>query len=105
MKRKLDATLSDYDIRVADLQNDISELRSTLEEQQRAIKNSEKENSAVIAELNEHNQKLSAQLKESSKNEEKLIIQLQSLKDQFSLRKVVLSDHVTHLENLREEVC
>lgn len=38
------------------------------------------------------------------KNEEQLSAQLQGLRDQFSLRKSSLQDHVGHLEIMREEV-
>ena len=38
------------------------------------------------------------------KNEEQLTVQLQGLRDQFSLRKTSLQDHVGHLELMREEV-
>ena len=38
------------------------------------------------------------------KNEELLTSQLQGLRDQFSLRKSNLQDHVGHLEIMREEV-
>ena len=38
------------------------------------------------------------------KNEEQLTAQLQMLRDQFSLRKTSLQDHVGHLELMREEV-
>lgn len=38
------------------------------------------------------------------KNEEQLSIQLQAMRDQFSLRKTNLQDQVGHLELMREEV-
>ncbi len=38
------------------------------------------------------------------KNEEQLTSQLQGLRDQFTLRKSSLQDHVGHLEIMREEV-
>lgn len=38
------------------------------------------------------------------KNEEQLSAQLQGLRDQFTLRKSSLQDHVGHLELMREEV-
>jgi DNA repair exonuclease SbcCD ATPase subunit len=89
---------------VSELQGDIVELKRSLEEQQRILKQSDKEKSTLIGELREQNVRLTTQLKDASKKEESLAFQLQSLKDQFSLRKVAMSDHVSHLENLRQEV-
>lgn len=43
-------------------------------------------------------------LHQAMKNEEQLSAQLQGLRDQFSLRKSSLQDHVGHLEIMREEV-
>ena len=104
MKRKYEAAISDYDIRVAELQSDINELKQSLEDQQRLMKQSDREKTLLINELTEQNQRLTSQLKEASKKEERLTSELQALRDQFSIRKVVMSDHQSHLENLREEV-
>jgi len=104
LRRKLDAALTDYEIRVSELQADIAELQKSLEEQQRLMKQADREHALIANELNEQNQRLTAQLKEANRKEESLTCQLQSMKDQFSLRKIAMSDHTSHLENLRDEV-
>lgn len=104
LRRRLDAALTDYEIRVSELQTDISELQKSLEEQQRLMKQADREHTVIINELTEQNQRLTAQLKEANRKEENLTCQLQSLRDQFSLRKIAMSDHTSHLENLRDEV-
>ena len=96
--------MSDYEIQVNELQGDIIDLKKSLDDQQRVLKQSDKEKSSLISELSEQNQRLTTQLRDVTKKEESLTIQLQSLRDQFSLRKVAMSDHVSHLENLRQEV-
>ncbi|CAG7717088.1 unnamed protein product [Allacma fusca] len=104
VKRKYEAAKSDYEIRVAELQADINELKQSLEEQQTLMKQSDRDKKLLINELTEQNQRLTSQLKEASKKEELLTSQLQTLREQFSIRKVVMSDHVSHLDNLREEI-
>jgi chromosome segregation ATPase len=104
LRRKLDAAFTDYEIRVSELQADISELQKSLEEQQRLMKQADREHSMITNELTEQNQRLTAQLKEANRKEESLTCQLQAMRDQFSLRKMAMSDHTNHLENLRDEV-
>ena len=104
LRRKLDAAIADYDIRVSELQADINDLQTMLDDQQKHARASDKEKTAQISELSEQNHKLSFELAEMASREEKLTMQIQSLKDQYSIRKCVLSDQVNHLENLRDEV-
>ncbi|XP_014248118.1 bicaudal D-related protein homolog isoform X2 [Cimex lectularius] len=69
------------------------------------MKQVEKEKNALIVELTEQNQRLTAQIKESTKLEEQLTIQLQGMKDQASRRRTSLQDHQSSLEVLRDEIC
>jgi len=104
LRRKLDSVEGEHESKVSELQCDIAELRKCLEEQHVNLKSGERAKSTIIGQLTEQNQRLSAQLKDAMKNEEVLSSQLQGLRDQFSLRKSNLQDHVGHLEIMREEV-
>lgn len=75
-----------------------------VQEQQRLMKQSDRDHTLILNELTEQNQRLTTQLKEATKKEESLQAQLQGLRDQFSLRKMAMSDHSSHLESLRDEV-
>jgi len=104
LRRRLQAAEEEYDLRVNDLQADISSLRKSLEEASTAQRQSEKEKSLLITNLTEQNQRLTTQLRESARNEESLSVELQSLKDQVNLKRSSMNEHVSHLESLREEI-
>lgn len=104
LRRKLDAAVTDYEIRVGELQADVAELQKSLEEQQRLMKQSDRDHTLILNEVTEQNQRLTTQLKEVTRKEESLQCQLQGLRDQFSIRKMAMSDHSSHLDSLRDEV-
>lgn len=104
LRRKLDALEGEYDSRVAELQTDIAQLRKEITEQQLMHRNSEKEKCLLLEELTEQNHRLTAELKQSAKAEDQLQVQLQSLREQFNVRRSNLHDHVSQLEGLREEI-
>ncbi|XP_046444144.1 bicaudal D-related protein homolog [Daphnia pulex] len=104
LRRKVDNVEGEYESKVSELQSDVADLRRALDEQQNNVKMAERQKSSIITQLTEQNQRLTAQLKEAMKNEEQLSAQLQGLRDQFSLRKSSLQDHVGHLEIMREEI-
>lgn len=104
LRRKLLSTQSECDTRVLELQADIRELQNALDDRDNALKQTEKEKTLLIAELTEQNQRLQMQIKESSKLEEALTLQLQGLRDQCNLKKSSLQDHQSSLEVLKEEI-
>ncbi|KZS15963.1 Bicaudal D-related protein [Daphnia magna] len=104
LRRKVDNVEGEYESKVSELQSDVADLKRALDEQQNNVKMAERQKSSIITQLTEQNQRLTAQLKEAMKNEEQLSAQLQGLRDQFSLRKSSLQDHVGHLEIMREEI-
>ena len=67
LRRRLQAAEEEYDLRVNDLQADISSLRKSLEEASTAQRQSEKEKSLLITNLTEQNQRLTTQLREVCK--------------------------------------
>lgn len=93
-----------YESKVAELHSDLNSLKREVESKQQEAKLSEKERMALVSELTEQNQRLTAQLRSAVNAEEQLATQLQSLRDQFNARRSNMTDHVGQLELLREEI-
>ncbi|XP_054284541.1 bicaudal D-related protein homolog [Macrosteles quadrilineatus] len=104
LRRKLVSSQAEYDTRIIELQADIRELQRSLEKTEHDLKATEKEKTLFISELTEQNQRLTTQIKESSKTEEQLTLQLQGLRDQWNMRKSSLQDHQSSLEVLKDEI-
>ncbi|XP_076364202.1 BICD family-like cargo adapter 1 [Tachypleus tridentatus] len=104
LKRKLDALEGEYDTRVADLEIELNELRKELDEHKKFVVSTEKEKYEVVQELQDENQRLTEVLNQTTKSEELLCSQVESLHQQFNRRRSSLTDHVSQLEGLREEV-
>jgi len=104
LRKKLESAEEEYDIRVAELQADINNLRQILQDTEKGNRLQEKEKSGLITQLTEQNQRLTQQLKDSTRVEESLTCELQALRDQVNFKKSSMTEHVTHLETLREEI-
>ncbi|CAG4968123.1 unnamed protein product [Parnassius apollo] len=104
LRRRLDTTQGEYEARLLELQNDIKELTAKIDTKDNCVKQREEEKASLIAELTAQNSRLTAQLKESSITEAQLLAQLESLKDQCSMRKTSLQDHVQSLKSLKAEL-
>ncbi|XP_049878908.1 bicaudal D-related protein homolog [Pectinophora gossypiella] len=104
LRRRLDTTQGEYEARIIELQNDIKELTTKIGSRDTSVKQREEEKASLIAELTAQNSRLTAQLKESSAVEAQLMAQLEGLKDQCSMRKTSLQDHVHSLESLKAEL-
>jgi len=104
LRRRLEGVEEEYDLKVNELQGDISSLRNILQQTEVHTKQAEREKSLLITQLTEQNQRLTSQLKDSSRTEESLTVELQSMRDQVYNKKTSMSDHVQILETLREEI-
>merc|ERR1712227_117709 len=104
LRRRLEGVEEEYDLKVSELQGDISSLRNILQQTEVHTKQAEREKSLLITQLTEQNQRLTSQLKDSSRTEESLTVELQSMRDQVYNKKTSMSDHVQILETLREEI-
>jgi len=104
LRRRLEGVEEEYELKVSELQGDISSLRSLLQQTEVNTRAAEREKSLLITQLTEQNQRLTSQLKDSSKTEESLTVELQSMRDQVHNKKTSMSDHVQILETLREEI-
>merc|ERR1719245_1319910 len=104
LRRRLEGVEEEYDLKVSELQTDIQSLRALLDQNENSQRQAEREKSLLITQLTEQNQRLTTQLKDSSKTEESLTCELQSMRDQVNHKKTSMSEHVTHLETLRDEI-
>merc|ERR1719282_1606322 len=104
LRRRLEGVEEEYDLKVSELQTDITGLRSVLQQTETNNRQAEREKSLLITQLTEQNQRLTSQLKDSSRTEESLTVELQSMRDQVYNKKTSMSDHVQILETLREEI-
>ncbi|XP_028159996.1 bicaudal D-related protein homolog [Ostrinia furnacalis] len=104
LRRRLDTEQGEYEARLLELQNDIRELTAKIDSRDTSVKQRDEEKASLIAELTAQNSRLTAQLKESSATEAQLMAQLEGLKDQCSMRKTSLQDHVQSLESLKAEL-
>lgn len=104
LRRRLDTTQGEYEARILELQNDIRELTTKIGSRDTSVKQRDEEKASLIAELTAQNSRLTAQLKESSATEAQLMAQLEGLKDQCSMRKTSLQDHVHSLSSLKAEL-
>jgi len=104
LRRRLEVAEEEYELKVSELQTDIQSLRALLDQNENSQRQAEREKSLLITQLTEQNQRLTTQLKDSSKTEESLTCELQSMRDQVNHKKTSMSEHVTHLETLRDEI-
>ncbi|TRY70974.1 hypothetical protein TCAL_02441, partial [Tigriopus californicus] len=104
LRRRLEAAQEEYELKVNELQQDIQALQAQLDGNTSTQRQSEKEKSLLITTLSEQNQRLTAQLKEYTKNEETLNSELQHLRDQVNLKRTSMNEHVSHLDMLRDEI-
>lgn len=104
LRRRLEVAEEEYELKVSELQTDIQSLRALLDQNENSQRQAEREKSLLITQLTEQNQRLTSQLKDSSKTEESLTCELQSMRDQVNHKKTSMSEHVTHLETLRDEI-
>jgi len=104
LRKRVEGAEEEYKLRVGELQADILSLRQMVQDTSAASRLEEKEKGQLITQLTDQNQRLTVQLKESSKTEESLTYELQSMRDQVNYKKSSMTEHVTHLETLREEI-
>jgi len=104
LRRRLEVAEEEYELKVSELHSDITGLRALLDQTETSQRSAEKEKSLLITQLTEQNQRLTSQLKDSSKIEESLTCELQSMRDQVNHKKTSMTEHVTHLETLRDEI-
>ena len=66
LRRRLEGVEEEYDLKVSELQTDISGLRNLLQQTEVNQRQSEREKSLLIGQLTEQNQRLTSQLKDVS---------------------------------------
>ncbi|XP_076038913.1 bicaudal D-related protein homolog isoform X2 [Oratosquilla oratoria] len=104
LRRKINAVEGEYEVKIQELSADLHNIKNELSDQRESLRQTDREKSTIIEQLTEQNQRLTSQLKDAQRHEEQLNQQLQALRDQFNVRKSNMSEHVTTLEMLREEI-
>ena len=66
MRRRLEGVEEEYELKVTELQTDISGLRNILQQTEVNTRQAEREKSLLITQLSEQNQRLTTQLKDVS---------------------------------------
>lgn len=101
---KMSVMESGYEAQMLQLQADLQNMRQEIENEHDSGRNAAKERSKVITELTEQNQRLTRQLRDAIKNEEQLNVKLQQMRSVQDARYSNISEHVSHLEVMRDEV-
>ncbi|XP_037974810.2 bicaudal D-related protein homolog [Plutella xylostella] len=104
LRRRLDTAQGEYEARLLELHNDIKHLTTRIDSKDNSVKQRDEEKAGLIAELTAQNSRLTTQLQQSSATEAALLAQLEGLRDQCSMRKTSLQDHVYSLESLKAEL-
>ena len=68
LRRRLEGVEEEYDLKVSELQTDITSLRGILQQTETNSRAAEREKSLLITQLTEQNQRLTSQLKDVSTN-------------------------------------
>lgn len=104
LRKKLNSIEIEYENKLHDLHSDLETANENLRTHVDISKQSELETNRMIAELSEQNRRLTTELKETTNRESMLEKEIQSLKEQFSARRINFSDHLGQLEGLRDEI-
>lgn len=104
LRRKIASLESEYEARIVELQNDISELTTKLAAKEQTIRQWEREKSTLVTELNAQNTRLTSQLKEAANLEQHMRIEIQNLREECAVGKSSLQEHMSSVDSLRDEL-
>jgi coiled-coil domain-containing protein 64 len=104
LRRKLENMQTECDARIQEFHADVGVMRRELELAHESSRLTEREKAHLITQLTEQNQRLTSELKESNKQEELLMAQLQALRDQYNQKRTSMNDHVSQVELMRDEL-
>lgn len=104
LKRKMASLESEYEARILELQNDISELTSKLSAKEGTIKQWERDKGNLVSDLNSQNLRLTTQLKEAVALETQLQLEICNLRQECAVGKSNLHEHINSADSLRDEL-
>ncbi|CAH1132695.1 unnamed protein product [Ceutorhynchus assimilis] len=104
LRKKLTNKESELDARILELENDLKEVKDKLTQKENLLKQWERDKSQLLEELTAQNSRLTQQLKEAQSVETQLRQQLDSYKEQISLGKSSLQQHLSSVDGLRDEL-
>nr|XP_022899745.1 bicaudal D-related protein homolog [Onthophagus taurus] len=104
LKRKLASIESECELRVLELQNDVKELQEKLLDKETSLKQTERDKSSLLDDLQRQNARLSQELKQYASNETQLLHQLDEIRRQSSGQKKNLQEYATTINSLKDEI-
>ncbi|XP_030747589.1 bicaudal D-related protein homolog isoform X2 [Sitophilus oryzae] len=104
LRKKLTSKESELDARILELENDLTEVKDKLAAKDLLLKQWERDKSSLVEELTSQNGRLTHQLKEAQSVEIQLRQQLDSYKEQISLGKSSLQQHLNSVDGLKDEL-
>ncbi|XP_050301911.1 bicaudal D-related protein homolog isoform X2 [Anthonomus grandis grandis] len=104
LRKKLTSKESELDARILELENDLSEVKEKLAQKEVLLKQWERDKSQLVEDLTSQNSRLTNQLKEAQSVESQLRQQLDSYKEQISLGKSSLQQHLSSVDGLKDEL-
>lgn len=104
LRKKLTSKESELDARILELENDLTEVKDKLAAKDLLLKQWERDKSGLVEELTSQNGRLTHQLKEAQSVEIQLRQQLDSYKEQISLGKSSLQQHLNSVDGLKDEL-
>ncbi|XP_066256650.1 bicaudal D-related protein homolog isoform X2 [Euwallacea similis] len=104
LRQKLTSKESELDALIVELENDLIQVKSKLAQKETLLKQWERDKCQLVDELAAQNSRLTLQLKEAQTVESQLRQQLDSYKEQISLGKSSLQQHLSSVDGLRDEL-
>ncbi|XP_066149074.1 bicaudal D-related protein homolog isoform X2 [Euwallacea fornicatus] len=104
LRQKLTSKESELDALIVELENDLIQVKSKLAQKETLLKQWERDKCQLVDELAAQNSRLTLQLKEAQSVETQLRQQLDSYKEQISLGKSSLQQHLSSVDGLRDEL-
>ncbi|KAL1502562.1 hypothetical protein ABEB36_007687 [Hypothenemus hampei] len=104
LRKKLTSKESELDARILELENDLTEIKTKLAHKETLLKQWERDKCQLVDELTMQNSRLTQQLKEAQLVENQLRQQLDTYKEQISLGKSSLQQHLSSVDGLRDEL-
>ncbi|XP_069507806.1 BICD family-like cargo adapter 2 isoform X2 [Ambystoma mexicanum] len=103
LRLRLEARESEWELHVAELENDLSTLRDQLQHQRSEQRDTSREKTHAVQELSEQNQRLVEQLSQAALVEQKLTTDLHALREENRAKTLSGTDYAARLKSLQAE--
>ncbi|XP_038618681.1 BICD family-like cargo adapter 1 [Tachyglossus aculeatus] len=103
LRRRYENREGEWEGRVSELESDVKQLQDELEKQQIHLREADREKTRAVQELSEQNQRLLDQLSRASEVEQRLSMQVHTLREDFREKNSSSNQHIIRLEGLQAE--